>query len=96
MPGNVLYKYKDVHLNFDQIVLTRYSEKIEAKEATDYSSAIKANPAIKDHVVVISLEKQQRTTFNDAMVQPHLTDEKKLYLNGMKYRDMHMPYNDFL
>ena len=51
---------------------------------------------IKDHVVVISLEKEQRTNFNDAMVQPDISEEKRLYLNGLKYRDMQKPYNDFL
>lgn len=77
-PESVKYLYKDVHLNFDQIVLTRGA------------------PGIQDHVVVISLEKRQRTTFNDAMAQPKLTEEKKLYLSGLKYRNIHKPYNDFL
>ena len=30
------------------------------------------------------------------MVQPDISAEKDLYLKGLKYRDIHEPYNDFL
>ena len=51
---------------------------------------------IREHVVVIPLDKEQRTTFNDAMKQPNLTDDNELYLKAMKYKDVYKPYNDFL
>ena len=56
-------------------------------------------PGIESHYVVIPLEKEQRTTFNDAVPQPNMTEaneDKKLYLDCLKYREVHKPYSDFI
>ena len=53
----------------------------------------------KPHWVVISLDKEQRTTFDDAKMQTEMNEEKDamlIYLKCLKYRDMYRPYNDLL
>ena len=50
----------------------------------------------KPHWVVISLDKEQRTTFDDAKIQTEMNESMLIYLKCLKYRDMYRPYNDFL
>ena len=49
----------------------------------------------QQHYVVLSLEKEQRTAFDDAKMT-EMGQDMLLYLECMKYRDMQRPYNDFL
>ena len=70
-------------MNFDQIVMSRKDSVLFAKS----------------HFVVIPLDKEQRTTFNDAKMQTEMNENKDdmlIYLKCLKYRDMYRPYNDLL
>ena len=48
------------------------------------------------HTVVLSLQKEQRTSFSDAKPEPNMSPEMLTYFKCMKYKEMYRPYNDFL
>lgn len=48
------------------------------------------------HMVVLSLEQEQRTTFDDAVITKELGEVQVLFFKNQKYKDLLRPFQEFI